>query len=100
LSEIFTLQGCYAAYIDCYLATFRDNLSVPPSSVKQFDLDCLKVGQTGCPETSANNWQSTLRNIPEERGSHVRRGGRFKSRTVCRLELKATRKQTNTEWVD
>jgi len=27
------------------------------------------MGPIGCPETSANNYQNTLRNIPEERKS-------------------------------
>jgi len=67
LPEIFTLQGHYSAHIGCYSATFRYNLSVPSSRVKQFDLECLKVEHIWFPETSANNWQSTLRNIPEER---------------------------------
>ena len=95
LSEIFALQRCYAAYIGCYLAMFRDNLSVLFSGVKQFDLDCLKVGQIGCPETSAHNCQSTLRDLQEERRSRVRRGGSFNLRTVCRWELKAVRIQIN-----
>jgi len=34
---------------------------------------------TGCPRTSVTNYQSTLRNIPEERRSHLHRGGSFKS---------------------
>jgi hypothetical protein len=31
----------------------------------------LKKGPTGCPETSLNNYQSTPRNVPEERRSHT-----------------------------
>jgi hypothetical protein len=34
----------------------------------------LKMGQIGCPETSVTNYQSTLRNIPEERRTHLHRG--------------------------
>ena len=40
----------------------------------------LKMGSICCPETSVTNYQSTLRNIPEERSSHLRRGGSLKSR--------------------
>jgi hypothetical protein len=31
----------------------------------------LKMGPIGCPETSVQNYQSTLRNIPEERRSQI-----------------------------
>jgi hypothetical protein len=43
------------------------------------------MGPTGCPETSITNYQSTLRNIPEERVSRLRRGGSVKSRkySIC-----------------
>ena len=34
----------------------------------------LKMGPIGCPETSVNKYQSTLRNVAEERRSHVHRG--------------------------
>ena len=34
----------------------------------------------GYPETSVQNYHSTLRNIPEERRSHLHRGGSLKSR--------------------
>jgi hypothetical protein len=36
---------------------------------------------TVCPETSVRTYHSTLRNIPEERRSHLRRGGSLKSRS-------------------
>jgi hypothetical protein len=39
----------------------------------------LKIGQIGCPETSVNNYLSSLRNIPEERRSHLYHGGSLKS---------------------
>ena len=42
----------------------------------------LKMGPIGCPETSVNNYGSTLRNIPEERRSHLHRGSSVKSLTV------------------
>jgi hypothetical protein len=41
-----------------YLSTFRDDLS-----------GALNMGPIGCPETSVNSYQSTLRDIPEERRS-------------------------------
>jgi len=36
----------------------------------------------GCPETSARNYDYTLRNIPAERSSYPLRGTSLKSRTV------------------
>jgi hypothetical protein len=44
---------------------FRGNLSIPYSGVKQ----SLKTGPACFPETSVNSYQSTMRNIPEERRS-------------------------------
>ena len=48
--KIVALPGCYAAQIGNQLPT-------------------------GCPETSVSNYQSTLRNIPEERRSRLHREG-------------------------
>ena len=39
------------------------------------------VGPIGCPETSVTSYHSSLRNISEERRSHLGRGARLKSRT-------------------
>jgi hypothetical protein len=39
------------------------------------------MGPIGCPETSADKYQSALRNIPEDRRFHLHFGGRPKSRT-------------------
>ena len=61
--ENCALLGYYAASSN-FLPTFRENLLVPPSGVKNLDL----LEPTGCPETSVRNYYS-LRNIPEERGS-------------------------------
>ena len=47
------------------------------------------MGPIGCPETSVRNYRSTLRNIPEERRSHLHRGGSLKSRMKITL-LKPT----------
>jgi hypothetical protein len=41
----------------------------------------LMLGPIGCPATSVQNYHSTLRNILEERRSHLHRGGRLTSRT-------------------
>jgi hypothetical protein len=35
MCEIFTLLGCYTAYIGSYLSTFRDNFKVPYSRIMQ-----------------------------------------------------------------
>jgi hypothetical protein len=40
----------------------------------------LKIGLRGCLETSAPNYLSTLRKIPNERSSRWHRVGRLKSR--------------------
>jgi len=55
--------------------TFRGNLSVPSSRVKNF------------PETSVRNYNYTLRNTPEERSSHLLRGGSLKSRKSDKGEM-------------
>jgi hypothetical protein len=41
----------------------------------------LKMGPLGCPETSVRNYHCKLRNIPEERRSHLLRGGSLISQT-------------------
>jgi hypothetical protein len=41
----------------------------------------LKLGPICCPETSATNYNSTLRKIPEDRRSHLRCSGSLKQRT-------------------
>jgi len=56
------LLGCYAAQIGNYLPTFMDDI---------------------CPETAVTNHQSTLRNNPKERRSHVDRNGSLKLRTFA-----------------
>jgi hypothetical protein len=42
----------------------------------------LKMGKIGCPEMSVRNYHYTLRNIPEERRSHVLRSGSLKSSII------------------
>jgi hypothetical protein len=51
------------------LSTFRDNLSVPTSKVKQpqsWIYWPFKTEPMGCPETSVKDYHSTMRNNPEE----------------------------------
>jgi hypothetical protein len=42
----------------------------------------LKMGPISCPETSVNEYHSTLRYTPEERRSHQHRGGSLKLRII------------------
>ena len=45
-------------------------------------LDALRCDPVGYPETSVQNYHYRLRNIPEERISHLNRGGSLKSRII------------------
>jgi hypothetical protein len=60
----------------------------------------LKIRAIGCLETSVNNYQYTLRNMPEERRSPSRRDGSLQSRTEhsssgrLRLNCDGTRAET------
>jgi hypothetical protein len=56
----------YAASSGNLLPTFRDNVTVPYSRVKE-DFLTLMMGPLRCPETSVKEYHSTLRNIAEER---------------------------------
>ena len=69
--NVCALLGHYAAYGAQSLSTFRGKLSVPSWP--------LKMGPTGYPETSVRHYHYTLRNVPEERRSHLPRGGSLKS---------------------
>jgi hypothetical protein len=62
--EIFSLPGCYAAWYSSYR-----NLGQPLGPIFK-----------GCPETSVNNYESILHNIPEDRRSHLHSGESLKSR--------------------
>jgi len=42
----------------------------------------LKMGPTDCPESSVGNYHHPLHNNPEERSSHLLRGGKLKSRLL------------------
>jgi hypothetical protein len=61
--DICALLGYYAASSGNPLPTFWGNVSVSSSRDK--------MGPIRSPETWVNNYHSTLRNIPEERRSHV-----------------------------
>jgi hypothetical protein len=63
------LLGYYAEGSGEALPAFGDNLSFPYPTDKSFGF--FKMGSMGCAETS-------LRNSPEERNSHLLRGGRVK----------------------
>jgi hypothetical protein len=74
------LLGRYAMWIGSYLLTFRNNLTVPSSRVNKGQSSWpLKIEPIYCPETLQTNYQSTLRNVPEQRNSHLRGGGSLKS---------------------
>jgi hypothetical protein len=82
--KICTHLGYYAAASDNPLQTFRDNVSVPSSRIKnrrrKITYWHLKMGLIRCPEKSVKDYHSTLCNIAEERRSHQHRGGSLKSR--------------------
>jgi hypothetical protein len=42
----------------------------------------LNIWPIGCPEASVRDYQSALRNIPEERKYNLHRGGSLKSRKI------------------
>jgi len=73
--EICALLGSYAACSGNSSPTFRDNLSVLSSSVKnpKSSTSPLKMDMIGCPETSVS-YHYTLRNNQEEGRSHIHRG--------------------------
>ena len=73
--NVCVFLGYYAVYSRTSLPTFRNNLSVPSSTVKKSKkkkrllvefLHLFKTGRIGCPETSVWNYHYKLRNIPEE----------------------------------
>jgi hypothetical protein len=64
----------YATSSGYFLPKFRDNLSVPSSGD-------LKMGPTGCAETSIRNYHYSLHNNPAERSSQLLGGGNLKSRS-------------------
>ena len=77
-NETCSLLGYYARLRGSSVPTFRDNLSVPFQG--SWTSWPLNMRPTRCPETSVQNYHSTLRNIPEEFRSHLHRGGSLRSR--------------------
>jgi hypothetical protein len=63
VDENCALLGYYTASNGNYLPTFRDNLSVPSSKVKN------PGRPTGCPQTLVRNCHYSLRNNPQQRSS-------------------------------
>jgi hypothetical protein len=63
-----------------YRSHLQRSSSLRRISYSPWTASALKMGPIGCSETSVNNYQSTLCNIPEERRSNLRRGGIVTSR--------------------
>ena len=93
ITEDCVLLGYYAASSGNILPTFRDNLPILSSGVKNPKESLsthygVHIGKsvatedgTGTrPETSVRNYHYSLRNDPEEGSSHLLRGGSLKSR--------------------
>jgi hypothetical protein len=57
-------------------------LSFSTSLFDLLDSCTLKMGPIGCPERTLRNYHFSLRPNPEERSSHLLRGGSLKSRVV------------------
>jgi hypothetical protein len=78
-NEIRSLLRYYTVLCGNCLLMVQDNVLVPSSTVKKsksfWSSLPLRMGQIHCPETSVNNYHTTLRNISEERSSsqHVSR---------------------------
>jgi hypothetical protein len=81
LLENCALPSDYAASSGNFVPTFRDNLSVPSSGVKNPKREPLRMGPTGRPETSVRNHHYSLCNCVEEGSSLLLRDGSLKSRT-------------------
>jgi hypothetical protein len=69
-NENCALLGYYASSSGDTLWTIRDNLS---------NYRSLNMGPKDCTETSERNYHYSLHNSPEERSSHILRGGSLKS---------------------
>jgi len=77
--EGFTVLKCYAAYVCSYLASPRDSLSVPFSTV--WTASTMKIKQIVYPETPVN-YQHTPPNLSKEWIPQLHSGGILKSRTM------------------
>jgi hypothetical protein len=91
--ENWALLGYYIQSSGNFFSTFRDNLLV--TSFFSICSWTLKIGPIVCLETSVRNYYYSLRNNPEERSSHLLRGGSLKSRNP-RSILITENKSSNT----
>jgi hypothetical protein len=81
-------MGYCAESGDNLLPTFRKNLSVPYSGVKNPRSNFVPSFGTSFPETSVTNDHFSVRNSPGERSSHRRRGGiMHHAKTVLSFDL-------------
>jgi hypothetical protein len=71
VDEICTLFRYYEANSGNSIAVFWENISVPSSKGQEFSSWPLKMGPICCPETPVRSYDSTLRNIGEQRRSKV-----------------------------
>jgi hypothetical protein len=86
----FLPSGCKWCLVSLFwdvtqpIPTFRDNLSIRSSREKlsSWTVWPLMMERKGCTATSLATYQSTLRNIPEKRISHLHRAGSLKARIV------------------
>jgi hypothetical protein len=67
VDERCAFLGYYAASTGNSLPTFRDNISVASSRMKNPKKETLKMGPTRCSETSVRNYHYSPRNNLEER---------------------------------
>ena len=91
--ENCALLGYYASCSGNSSSTFLDNL---PRILDPGRLDPL-----GCPETSVRNYHYTLRKSPEERSSHLLRGGSLSScrKTLVPTGPQAPNRAARGEWL-
>ena len=76
-SAPFVLVGALFKKFGLFLSMPRMSYHIVPYHIITWTAWPLKMEPRGCRETSVRNYQSTLRKIPEERGSSL------KSRTNC-----------------
>ena len=70
VNENCALLGCYATISGNFVPTFRENLPVSSSEIKN-PKRALKTGPTECSEASVRNHHYSLRNNTEVRCSHL-----------------------------
>ena len=81
--------SCWFYYVDVSRCTVNKTYNLVVISYRRFGTSyrfhlqgskILNMVPTGCPETSVRNYHYSLRNNPEERSSHLLRGGNVKPR--------------------